>query len=188
MSTLQFPPPSPKLVRPTGDSFWDVPRLFKDKKYRSKARPVATLDTSPSKLEEAPSSSIRLPHPYQRSKSGPAVPTQKSVSLQTSRTTSVDMSISRFSLDAQSLSGSLQSQRERPLGLAQGLRAKGSRLMRRQNSKFNSRSIDWLEDPEDRPQLGHTQSLWGVSLPRHSRIQSPSNSMPKAPSKPYVPC
>lgn len=188
MSTLQFPPPSPILDRPTGDSFWDVPRLYKDKRYRSKARPVATPDTSPSKLKEAPSSSIRLPHPYQRSKSGPALPTQKSFSLQTSRTTSIDMSTSRFSLDAHSLSGSLQSQQERPVGLAQGLRAKGSRLMRRQNSKFNSRSIDWLEESEDRPQLGQTQSLWGVSFPRHSRIQSAGNSMPKTPSKPYNTC
>lgn len=183
MTTLQFPPPSPKLVRSTGDSFWDVPRLYKDKRHRNKARPVTTQDTSPSKIKEAPSSSSRLPYPNQRSKSGPAVPTQKSFSLQTSRTTSVDMSVSRFSLDAHSLSGSFQSQQERRVGLAQGLRAKGSRLMRRQNSKFNLRSFDWLEDTEDRPQLGHTQSLWGVGFPRHSKIQSAGIGMLKTPLK-----
>ncbi|KAL8796530.1 MAG: hypothetical protein Q9195_001204 [Heterodermia aff. obscurata] len=86
------------------------------------------------------------------------------------------MSISRFSLDAQSLSGSLHSQSERPGSFVQGLRAKGSRLMRRQNSKFNSRSMDWQEVSEDRLERAGEQELWGVGSTKHSRIASAGDS------------
>ena len=166
MSTLQFPPPSSHLPSSTGGFWWDVPRLHQDKKHRSKGRPVTTLGPI------LPHRPPRVQIVDQRSKSGPTIPTVKSFSLRTSPIGSVDMSTSRFSLDAQSLSGSLHSG-----SFAQGLRAKGSRLMRRQNSKFNSRNIDYSEGSENCLERAGEQDSWGVGSTKHSRIQSAGDSM-----------
>ena len=174
MSTLQYPSPSSLQ---TSDSFWDVPRLYKDKIYRNKARPITTpgsLATRREGLSEVPP---RAPLLNLRTRSGPVVPTVKSLGLSISPTGSVDMSTSRFSLDARSLSGSSTYQPERPTGLAQGLRAKGSRLMRRQNSKFNSRTLEWLDDSDDRIERAPVQDFWSRGTPRHSRVRSAGNSM-----------
>ena len=171
MSTFQFPPPSSDLYSSTGGFWWDVPRLHRDKIHRNKGRPVTTLGPL------LPHRPPRVQIVDKRSKSGPIIPTVKSLSQRTSRTGSVDMSTSRFSLDAESLSGSLHSQSGRPGSFAQGLRAKGSRLMRRQNSKFNSRSMDWPEASEDCIERAGEQDSWGVGTARHSRIRSAGDSM-----------
>lgn len=171
MSTLQFPPPSSHLHSSTGGLWWDVPRLHQDKIHRNKGRPVTTLGPL------LPHRPPPLQFVDQRSKSGPTVPTVKSLSLRTSPIGSGGMPSSRFSLDTRSLSGSLHSQSERPGSFAQGLRAKGSRLMRRQNSKFNSRSIDWPEESEDPLERAGEQDPWGVGTARHSRIRSAGDSM-----------
>ena len=171
MSTLQFPPPSSHLHSSSGGFWWDIPRLHQDKIHRSKGRPITTLGPL------LPHRPPRVQVADQRSKSGPTIPTLKSLSLRTSPIASVDMSTSRFSLDAQSLSGSLHSHSERPGSFAQGLRAKGSRLMRRQNSKFNSRSIDWPEGTEDCLERDGEQNTWSVGTAKHSRIRSAGDSM-----------
>ena len=171
MSTLQFPPPSSLLHSSTGGFWWDVPRLHQDKVHRNKGRPMTTLGPL------LPHRPTRVQGVDQRSKSGPTVPTVKSLSLRTSPIGSVDMSTSRFSFDARSLSGSLHSQSERPGSFAQGLRAKGSRLMRRQNSKFNSRNIEWPEESEDGLERAGEPDSWGVGTAKHSRIRSAGESM-----------
>ena len=178
MSTLQFPPPSSLLHSSTGGFWWDVPRLHQDKVHRNKGRPVTTLGPL------LPHRPPRVQVVDQRSKSGPTVPTVKSLSLRASPIGSVDMSTSRFSFDARSLSGSLQS--ERPGSFAQGLRAKGSRLMRRQNSKFNSRNIDWPEESEDRFECAGEPDSWGVGPAKHSRIRSAGESMLEILSRPIL--
>ena len=171
MSSLQFPPSFPHTYQPSTDSFWDVPRLHKDKIHRRKGRPVTTVGPLLPNREGYCSSQQGVPYLSQRSKSGPTIPTLKTFSLRTSPTGSVDMSTSRFSLDV----GSLHSQSERPGGLAQGLRAKGSRLMRWQNSKFSSRSIDWTEETEDRQSRSPVDGSWGKDT-MHSRMQSAGNT------------
>ena len=175
MSTLQLLPPSSPLHSSAAGFWWDVPRLHQDKIHRHKGRPVTTLGPL------LPHKRPRVQVTDQRSKSGPTIPTVKSFSLRTSPigspSGSVDMSMSRFSLDAQSLSGSLHSPSERPSSFAQGLRAKGSRLMRRQNSKFNSRSVDWPEASEDRLERADEQDSWGVGTTKHGRIPSAGDSM-----------
>lgn len=178
MSTFEFSPPSSHLYQPTGNFSWDAPRLHKDKIYRSQCKPATTLGTLlPTRAAPLPPGPPRLSLLDRRSKSGPNVPTVKSLSLRTSPVGTVDMSTSRFSLDARSLSGNVYSRSERPSGLAQGLRAKGSRLMRRQNSKFNSQTVQWLEDPQGRPERSQVQDRWSRSAPEHSGIQSAGNSM-----------
>lgn len=180
MSTLQHPSSS---CYQTVDSYWDVPRLHMDKIYRNPGQPGTTVEsfgTQRRGLLRAP------PRPLhdQRSTSGPVVPTlQSSFGPKVSPTTSIDMSASRFSLDGRSLSETSQFQSERPGGLAQGLRAKSSRLMRRQNSKTNSRALDWLNDAEDRPERSSVQDLWSRSTGRHNRMRSAGNGTLALPYK-----
>ena len=174
MSTLQHPS---TFSHQTGDSFWDAPRLHKDKIYRDSARPVTALGSIGRRREGLPPVSPRVPLLDLRSKSGPAIPTVKSLGLRISPTASIDMSTSRFSLDARPLSGSSQHQTERPAGLAQGFRAKSSRLMRRQNSKSNPRTLEWIDVSQDRPERSSVHDLWSRRSPRHSRIRSAGNSM-----------
>ena len=143
-------------------SFWDVPRLYKDKRYRETCRPVPALGQLPRPpvgVAERPNRVALLDF---KSKSSTSVPTLKSCGPMVSPGSSVDMSTSRFSFD-----GSIYSQTNRPESIAQNLRAKGQRLMRRQNSKFNLRTLEWVEDSDERWTRGHA---------RRSRIQSASNS------------
>ena len=163
MSTLQHPS---SFSYQTVDSYWDVPRLHRDKIYRN-SRKLGTAEALGREgIAQAPFLNLR-------SKSGPTVPTLHSLSgPKVSPTTSIDMSASRFSLDGRSLSEAPLYQSERPGGLAQGLRAKSSRLMRRHRSKSNSRALDWLNDAEDRPERISVQELWSRSTGRHSRIHS----------------
>lgn len=174
MSTLQHPS---SFCHQPGDSFWDAPRLHKDKIYRDSAKPATALGSMDTRREEFPSVSPRVPLLDLRSKSGPAIPTVKSLGLRISPTASVDMSTSRFSLDVRSLSASSQHQPERPGGLAQGLRSKSSRLMRRQNSRSNSGTLVWLDDSGDRPKRSSVYDLWSRSTSGHSRIRSAGDSM-----------
>lgn len=145
MST-QSPPQS--SFQPAISWPWDVPRLYKDKIYRENTRPVTAGGALSRSTRPAIEGSTRVPMHAHRSKSSTAIPTPKNFGLRLSPTSSVDKSTSRYSLDARSISGSLHSQAERPESLAQSLRAKGSRLMRRQNSKFNLRTLEWVESSD----------------------------------------
>ena len=152
---------------PSDDSFWEVPRLYKDKIYRDNSRSVTGAGPPPRRrvgLSESPKRVTLLDY---KSKSSTAVPTFKSFGSRLSPSSSVDMSTSRFSLDGKSLSGSLHSQPDRPESIAQNLRAKGSRLIRRQNSKFNLRTLEWVEG-SDEP--------WTHGYARHNGITSTGNS------------
>ena len=146
----------------SNDSFWDVPRLYKDKRYRETSRPVPALGRPPRPPVGVSESLNRATLLDYKSKSSTSVPTLKSCGPRLSPGSSVDMSTSRFSFD-----GSIYSQADRPESIAQNLRAKGQRLMRRQNSKFNLRTLEWVEDSDERWTRGHA---------RRSRIQSASNS------------
>ena len=140
--------PSQPSFQPTIGSFWEVPRLYKDKRYRENTRPVTAGGASSHSTKPAQGSTRVSLHGH-RSKSSTTIPTPKNVGLRLSPTSSVDMSTSRYSLDARSISSSLPFQTERSEGLAQSLRAKGSRLMRRQNSKFSLRTLEWVESSDD---------------------------------------
>ena len=174
MSAPQYTPLS---LHQTDESQWDVPRLYKDKIYRSTERPSTAAPLGRRREGSLPGPP-HVPFLVLRAKSSTAIPTSQSLQLHPSPTSSMDMSVSRFSLDAQSLSGSLPSQSERLGGLGQGLRAKGSRLLRRRNSKFKSQTLEWLEHSEDRPERASVLDMWTKRSPRHSRIKSAGNSMP----------
>ena len=175
MSTLHYPSPT---VQQTADSLWDVPRLHKDKIYRDQERHITSLRPLIPQREGLPPGPPRVPLLELRAKSSGAIPTAKSLRIRISPTTSIDMSSSRYSLDARSLSGTLPYQPERSGNLTQGLRAKGSRLLRRQNSKFNSRNIEWIEGLENSYDRSQMQATSSKSTPRHSRIQSAGNGTP----------
>ena len=173
MSTLQHPSSS---CYPTVDSYWDVPRLYRDKIYRTPGKAGTAVESLGTQREGSPQAPPRVPFLDLRSKSGPVVPTLQSLlGPKISPTTSIDMSASRFSLDGRSLSDIPQYQPGRPGGLAQGLRAKSSRLMRRQTSKSNSRALDWMNEAEDRPERTSVQDLWSRGTGRHSRMRSAGN-------------
>ena len=149
-------------------SFWEVPRLYKDKIYRENKRPVIAVGEPPRRHVGVSESPKRVTLLDYKSKSSTSVPTLRSYGTRLSPGSSIDMSSSRFSLDGKSLSGSMYAENERPDSIAQNLRAKGSRLMRRHNSKFNLRTMEWVED---------TEETWTRSNARHNRIQSAGNGM-----------
>ena len=140
-------PPQPSF-QPTIGSTWEVPRLYKDKIYRENTRPRTAGDPSTRSIRSDLEGSTRVSLHGHRSKSSTTISASKNLGFRLSPTSSVDMSTSRYSLDARSISGSLHLQADKPEGLAQSLRAKGSRLMRRQNSKFNLRTLEWVESSE----------------------------------------
>jgi len=152
---------------PSDDSFWDVPRLYKDKIHRENAWPVTAVRPLPRRNVDVPESPKRVTLLDYKSKSGTAVPTLKSFGTKLSPTASIDMSMSRFSVDGASISGSFHSQNDRPESIAKNLRAKGSRFMRRQNSRFNLRTMEWVEDSNE---------TWTRGTARHNRDQSTGNS------------
>jgi len=164
MSSFHLHTPS---FPPSDDSFWDVPRLHKDKVYRENGWPVTAVRPLPRRNVGGPESPQRATLLDYQSNSSTAVPTFESFGTKLSPTASVDMSMSRFSVDGASISGSLRSQNDRPESIAQNLRAKGSRFMRRQNSRFNLRTTEWVEDSNER---------WTRGNARHNRDQSIGNS------------
>lgn len=152
---------------PSDDSFWDVPRLHKDKIYRENGWPVTAVRPLPRRdagVQESPNRVTLLDY---KSKSGTAVPNLESFGTELSPTASIDMSMSRFSVDGASIAGSLRSQNDRPESIAHNLRAKGSRFMRRQNSRFNLRTMEWVADSNE---------LWSRGNARHNRDLSTGNS------------
>lgn len=158
--------PSPSSPFPD-DSFWDVPRLHKDKRYRESHRPVTALARPPQQQVGASEPQQRTMLLDYKAKSSTSVPTLQSFGSRLSPGSSADMPSSRFSFDGQSLLGSTYSQTDRPDSIAQNLRSKGSRFMRRQNSKFNLRTLEWVEDSDE---------LWTRGHARHNRIQSTGNN------------
>lgn len=140
--------PAQSSFQPTIGSTWEVPRLYKDKIHRENTRPLTAGGASPRSTRSAFEGSTGIPLHGHRSKSSTAIPSLKNFGLRLSPTSSVEMSTSRYSLDARSISGSLHFQAERPESLARSLRAKGSRLIRRQNSKFNLPTLEWVESAE----------------------------------------
>ena len=152
---------------PSDESFWDVPRLHKDKIYRENGWPVTAVRPLPRRNAGVPESPQRVTLLDYKSKSGSAVATPESFDTKLSPTASVDMSVSRFSIDGASIAGSLRSQNDRPESIAQNLRAKGSRFMRRQNSRFNLRTKEWVEGSNE---------LWTRGNARNNRDSSTGNS------------
>lgn len=153
---------------PSNDPFWDAPRLYKDKIHRDDNRPVKVSRPPPPRHVAVAESPKRVQLLDYKSKSSTSVPTLRSLGTRLSPTGSVDMSMSRFSLDGTSL----YSQIDRPESIAQNLRAKGSRLMRRQNSKFNLPLAERFEDTNER---------WARNNARDNKIRSPGNGKHRDP-------
>ena len=85
---------------------------------------------------------------------------------------SADMSSRRRSQDARSLAGSIQSRADRSDSVTKSLFSRGTKLLKRQNSKSNLtslRTLDWVEASYERDQI---QELAGWRLLKHSRIDS----------------
>ncbi|MCJ1304787.1 hypothetical protein MMC08_007600 [Hypocenomyce scalaris] len=85
---------------------------------------------------------------------------------------SADMSSRRRSQDARSLTGSIQSRADRSDSVTKSLFSRGTKLLKRQNSKSNLtslRTLDWVEASYERDQI---QELAGWRLLKHSRIDS----------------
>ncbi|KAL8827637.1 MAG: hypothetical protein Q9191_003064 [Dirinaria sp. TL-2023a] len=161
--------PAQSSFQPTIGSTWEVPRLYKDKIHRENTRPLTAGGASPPSTRPAFERSTGVSLHGHRSKSSTAIPNLKNFGLRLSPTSSVEMSTSRYSLDARSISGSLHFQAERSEGLARSLRAKGSRLIRRQNSKFNLPTLEWDESAEQLRSRGNGGQ---------SRVNSVDNSKP----------
>lgn len=164
MSSFHHHTPSFPL---SDDSVWEIPRLYKDKIYRGNGWAVTAVMPLPRRDAGVPENPKRVTLLDYKSKSGTAVPTLESFGTKLSPTASVDMSMSRFSVDGASLAGSLRSQTDRPESIAQNLRARGSRFMRRQNGRFNLRTMEWVEGSNE---------LWTRGNARHDKDSSTGNS------------
>lgn len=90
---------------------------------------------------------------------------------------SKDVSSRRRSQDVRSIAGSIQSRADRSDSMTKSLFSRGTKLLKRQNSKSNLtslRTLDWVEASYERDQI---QELAGWRLLKNSRIDSTGSCM-----------
>ena len=88
---------------------------------------------------------------------------------------SSDLSLHRVSHDGRSYTGTIHSRGDRPESLARSLFSRSTRVLKRQNSKFNLaslRTLQWLDNTEDRDSGKHIQEVSGIQVSKHTRTYS----------------
>lgn len=112
-----------------------------------------------------------------RSRSKTSGSTHPSLDIDSVPKLSKDVSSRRRSQDVRSIAGSIQSRADRSDSMTKSLLSRGTKLLKRQNSKSNLtslRTLDWVEASYERDQI---QELAGWRLLKHSRIDSTGDCM-----------
>ena len=140
-------------------------------------RPFTTM-AQPSLHQRARTEDAGRPSlPQYRSKSNTSIPRSAPHEMNSiTPTTSLDRFTPRNSTDRRSYSSSTHTRGDSSGSFGKSLIAKGSRLLKRQNSKQDDltslQTLDWLEEYRGEPLRDRVPEMPLGAHPRHSRIQS----------------